>query len=79
MAPGCVGGEVTFEVHLPELIGCGVFEALERPMSGRFFGVDAAMAQKDLMNGAAAGKVLGAGVGQSAAQLASSPGRMAIA
>lgn len=79
MTAGCIGSEVALEVHLPELIGSGVLEALETAMLDRLLRVDAAVAYEDLMDGAGRRHALRTRVEQASAQFASAPSRMAIA
>src|ERR1700693_4914176 len=78
VAAGRVGCEVAFEVHLPEQIGSGVFEALEGSVLERLFRVHPAVSQQDLVDGAGRWQVGGTCVQQASAKLASPPGRMAI-
>lgn len=78
VAAGLIGGEVAFEVHLPELIGSRVFEPLEDSMLERLLGVHPSVSQEDLVNRAGRRQTENTEVEQAPAQLASSPGRVLV-
>lgn len=73
------GFEVALEVHLPQFIGPGVFEALERRTVGAGLCIDEAIALEDAGNRAGAGNAFVAQIQQAAMQLACAPGWMLVA
>src|SRR6185436_6924117 len=48
VAAFALGGEVPFEVHLPEFVGCGTLEACNRFVLAAFRRVDRAVATQNL-------------------------------
>jgi hypothetical protein len=68
--------EITFEIHLPQVIGSRVFETEKSVMLGCFSGFDHLVTFQNSGNGAGTGHLRLSQVEQSLLQLATTPGRM---
>ena len=74
MAAAVEQGEMAFEIHLPQGIGRGVFEALPRPLGGRIGGREPGGATQNRGDGAGGGHGVIAESAEAGVQFAPAPG-----
>ena len=76
MASAALGGDVSLEVHLPQIVGLGVLESLPGLVLAALGGVHHTVAPEDGSDGAGAGSCGHAQGSEPGVELASAPGRV---